>query len=124
MTGFGLLGHVSEMVRASGVGARLTLAAVPALPGALATLADGHRSSLHAGNLRIAPLVAGYERLAADPRVQLLFDPQTSGGLIAGVPADRARECVAALHALGCVGATVVGEVVALREGEPPLALV
>ena len=124
VTGFGLLGHVSEMVHASGVGARLMLAAVPALPGALATLADGHRSSLHAGNLRVAPQVAGYERLAADPRVQLLFDPQTSGGLIAGVPADRARECVAALHALGCVGAAVVGEVVALREGEPPLALV
>ena len=124
VTGFGLLGHLSEMVRSSGVGARLTLAAVPALPGALATLADGHRSSLHAGNLRISPLVAGYGRLSADPRVQLLFDPQTSGGLIAGVPAARARECVVALHALGYVAATVVGEVVAPCEGEPLFALV
>jgi selenide,water dikinase len=124
VTGFGLLGHLSEMVRASGVAARLSLGAIPALAGALTTLASGHRSSLHAGNLRIAPLVGGFERLAEDPRVQLLFDPQTSGGLIAGVPADRARECVAALHALGCVAATVVGEVVAPGEGEPLLALV
>ncbi|MFZ9508641.1 MAG: selenide, water dikinase SelD [Burkholderiaceae bacterium] len=124
VTGFGLLGHLHEMVRASGVAARLSLGAIPALAGALSTLASGHRSSLHAGNLRIAPLVGGFERLAEDPRVQLLFDPQTSGGLLAGVPADRARECVEALHALGCVAATVVGEVVAPGEGEPLLALV
>jgi len=123
VTGFGLLGHVSEMVRASGVGARLDRSAVPALPGAVTTIAAGHRSSLHAGNLRIATLVAGFESIQADPRVQLLFDPQTSGGLVAGVPADRALECVAALRALGYAQASVVGEVVPLVEGEPLLAV-
>ncbi|NBQ89096.1 MAG: bifunctional NADH dehydrogenase FAD-containing subunit/selenide, water dikinase SelD, partial [Betaproteobacteria bacterium] len=121
VTGFGLLGHLSEMTRASGVGARLRLDAVPALAGALDCLAAGHRSSLHAGNARVAALVADYEQVAHDPRVALLFDPQTSGGLIAGVPAERAAACVSALHALGYWGAACIGEVLPGRDDALPV---
>ena len=123
VTGFGLLGHLTEMTRASGVGARLSLNAVPALEGVLDCLAAGHRSSLHAGNARVAALVANYEQVAHDPRVALLFDPQTSGGLIAGVPAERADACLHALHALGYQAAACIGEVLPSSDDLLPIRL-
>jgi selenide, water dikinase len=86
VTGFGLAGHLSEMLRASGVGAQLRSDAVPALPGALPLLAAGWRSSFHATNARAVrtPAVAGN---SASTVLDLCFDPQTSGGLLAAVPA-------------------------------------
>jgi selenide,water dikinase len=124
VTGFGLLGHLTEMTRASSVGARLALESVPALPGALQSLAQGHVSSLHAGNRSVEALIACPDHLAGDPRLHLLFDPQTSGGLIAGVPPDRVQACLAALHAQGYDRAAVVGEVVRLDHDAPPIRLV
>ncbi|MGQ9365765.1 selenide, water dikinase SelD [Azospirillum sp. ST 5-10] len=111
VTGFGLHGHLMEMLEASGTDAVLDLDAVPALPGALDTLAAGWLSTLHPAN-------AAGRRLDADgPRAALLFDPQTAGGLLAGLPADRADACVAALRALGCADAAVIGTVT-VRAGE------
>ena len=124
VTGFGLLGHLTEMTRASSVGARLALESVPALPGAVQSLAQGHVSSLHAGNRSVEALIACPDHLAGDPRLHLLFDPQTSGGLIAGVPPDRVQACLAALHAQGYHRAAVVGEVVGLDHDVPPIRLV
>ncbi|KAA2235535.1 selenide, water dikinase SelD [Salinarimonas soli] len=114
VTGFGLAGHLDEMLRASGTGARLDLDAVPALPGALDMLAAGIVSTLHEANAHV-PLVGA---ASADPRVALLFDPQTAGGLLAGVPEERAQACLAALAKSG-VAAAIVGRV----EAEPGLRL-
>ncbi|MDP7693424.1 MAG: selenide, water dikinase SelD, partial [Vicinamibacterales bacterium] len=90
VTGFGLLGHLVEMTKASGVDARLALSSVPVLDGALETSGAGLLSSLHPHNVRLRRAVADVERAATDPRYPLLYDPQTAGGLLAGVPADRA----------------------------------
>jgi selenide,water dikinase len=112
VTGFGLLGHLSEMLRASATGARVDAAALPALPGALELLAAGVTSSLHRTNLSS---VAGFA--VADgvtpARLALLVDPQTSGGLLAGVPAAAAAGCVLALVEAGYPDACVIGEVTA-----------
>jgi len=86
VSGFGLAGHLGELLRASGVSASLDLGALPALPGALDLLAAGVRSSAHAQNealpegLRLPPGAASH------PAYPLLFDPQTSGGLLFGIP--------------------------------------
>jgi selenide, water dikinase len=99
VTGFGLLGHLLEMLSASLVDARLDPDAIPALDGALDLLAAGIASSLHAGNQpALATLIDAdpYSPLAA-----LLIDPQTAGGLLAGVPADHTSACLAELHAAG-----------------------
>ena len=123
VTGFGLLGHLVEMTRASGVDARLDLAAVPVLDGALETARAGLLSSLHPHNVRLRRAVDDPEAHAADPRYRLLYDPQTAGGLLAGVPADRADACVADLAAQGYPQAAVVGAVEPRGDHGPPVRL-
>jgi len=110
VTGFGLLGHLGEMLRASAVGAEVDAVAVPALPGARELLGQGIASSIQAANARVlgdydcAPSIPGALR-------DLLVDPQTSGGLLAGIPGDQADACVAALRAAGYPDACVIGTV-------------
>ena len=85
VTGFGLGGHLSNICAASGIGADITLDAVPLLDGALDLASKGIRSSLWAKNR------ASVDAQAPEtPRVDLMFDPQTAGGLLAAVPADVA----------------------------------
>ena len=116
VTGFGLLGHLLEMLSASGVDARLDPDNIPALDGALDLIAVGIASSLHAGNRSALAALADADRettLAA-----LLIDPQTAGGLLAGVPADRATACLAELHRAGYRAAEI--GVVESRNGAMP----
>ena len=100
VTGFGLLGHLVEMLRAGGTDAELDLAAIPRLPAADALVERGFRSSLHAANAAFGVALEGLD--SGDARAALLFDPQTSGGLLASVPAARADACMGALAASGC----------------------
>jgi selenide,water dikinase len=116
VTGFGLLGHLLEMLRASGVDAVLDPEAIPALDGALPLLARGITSSLHAEN--IAALAALGRAAEGQEIGPLLIDPQTAGGLLAGVPAARASACLAQLHELGH-RAAVIGRVAQASGGEP-----
>ena len=116
VTGFGLAGHLLEMARASGAGVSVGLAAVPLLDGALDLARLGVFSSLHEQNLRAREAVRADAGVLVDPAAQLLFDPQTAGGLLASVPADRAEACVEALRAAGCPRAAVVGVVLAEDE--------
>ena len=110
VTGFGLLGHLSEMLRGSGCGVSLRLKEIPLLPGALLMAKQGVASSLQAAN---ALALADFT-LAADldtERLGLLSDPQTSGGLLASVPALRADACLEALQAQQ-IDAARIGEIV------------
>jgi selenide,water dikinase len=107
VTGFGLAGHLREMLDASGVAACLSLEALPALPGALELAARGVESTLAPDNLAG---LRGVATIGNDPRSALLVDPQTSGGLLAGIPAASAAVCLDALTAAGMTAA-VVGEV-------------
>ncbi|MBS0561676.1 MAG: selenide, water dikinase SelD [Proteobacteria bacterium] len=116
VTGFGLAGHLTEMLRASGVAAVLDPDAVPALEGARELAAEGIESTLAPANRAALP------GASAEPSVALLFDPQTSGGLLAGVPGARAAGCVAALRAAG-IEAAVVGRVLAAASGRATIAL-
>jgi selenide, water dikinase len=109
VTGFGLIGHLGEMIKASHVAAQLDLAAVPLYAGVLSLARAGIASTLLPENLWLAD-VLGSE--VDDTARAILFDPQTSGGLLAGVPAAQAEKCVAQLIASGCAGAAIVGQIV------------
>jgi selenide,water dikinase len=112
VSGFGLAVHLGEMLRASGVCARIDLATLPALPDAPQLLASGLRSTFHAQNEEASAPLAWAPGCAGDPRAALLFDPQTSGGLLFGATPARAREAVSALREHGDCEAAVIGEVV------------
>lgn len=115
VTGFGLLGHLGEMLRAAGLAARLDPAAVPLLPGVAEALASGIRSTLHTANAAALADLLPPEMLAR-PESQALLDPQTAGPLLAGLPADRAGACLAALHRRG-IPVALIGEVEAGAPG-------
>ena len=111
VTGFGLLGHLAGLVEASGVDAEIDLDAVPFLDGAEETMRMGIESTLQPENMRLSRHVANHEEVRGDRRYRLIYDPQTAGGIVAGVPADRADACVAALGERGYGAAARIGSV-------------
>jgi selenide,water dikinase len=113
VSGFGLAGHLGEMLRASGCAATLRLERLPALPGALALLGRGVRSSYHEQNTGSRRGISADPAVAHRPAGELLFDPQTSGGLLFGVTPEREQETLAALHRAGDAEAAAIGEVTA-----------
>jgi selenide,water dikinase len=119
VTGFGLLGHGLEMARASGARLVFDAAALPALDGALDLARGGVETGGAAHNRRY---VAGALEIGAgvpSEIVALAHDPQTSGGLLAAVPADRLEAVEADLHQAGVpharIGRVDAGEGVGLR---------
>ena len=106
ITGFGLLGHASEMAQASGCTIQIDAAHVPLLPGARELVrgnipGGGRTNRQHFG--AVTDVGAG-----VDPDVlDLLFDPQTSGGLLIAVAAAAVPAAAAGLAAAGCLAATV-----------------
>ncbi|MCB0324176.1 MAG: selenide, water dikinase SelD [Bdellovibrionales bacterium] len=123
ITGFGLAGHLLEMLTASRCDARLDVQCIPALPGALEVLAQGIASSLQQENRRIADAIQHTRSGPTDPYFELLFDPQTAGGLLASVPAAEAEACLAALKAQGYAASAVIGEVTAQANEHPRIVL-
>src|SRR6185295_8270383 len=84
-------------------------------PGALELLARGERSTFHEENARLRRAFSIHRELVGDPRLELLFDPQTAGGLLFAVPAAAAAGLLPRLAAAGFPAAAVVGEVTAPR---------
>ena len=123
VTGFGLLGHLVEMVRASGVDAVLHLASLPLLDCARETLGMGIFSSLQPQNLRLRRAVRNLEEAARHPLYPILFDPQTAGGLLASVPPEAAAGCLAALRAGGYARAAIIGRVAPRSDALAPVVL-
>ena len=118
VTGFGLMGHLIEMLQASAVDAALDLDAIPLLAGVAALSASGIASTLKPDN---ESAVAAYHGRAAHIAYPLLFDPQTAGGLLCGVPKDRAAACLAALRHAAAPDAAIIGTVTE-RQGDDPMA--
>lgn len=118
VTGFSLIGHLHHMATAAGVSARIDATQLPALPHALRLARLGiypggtDRNRAHFGNA--VDLPDGIE----DGLVRLLFDPQTSGGLLISVPDSRFAKLVELLNRSG-VPAAIIGEIIA--QGKSPI---
>ena len=123
VTGFGLLGHLVEMLRASGVDAEIDLGSLPVLDGALECLGQGIFSSLQPENVRLRRAIRNLEAAAAHPRYPLLFDPQTAGGLLASVPEAETDACLADLRNAGYTRSTVIGRVLDPDGAPAPVVL-
>ena len=112
VSGFGLIGHLGEMLTASDVAAELDLSATPTYRGVLDLARTGAASTLLPENLELLRLTHGE---IDDPTKAILFDPQTSGGLLAGISADQSADCLAKLRSVGYEHAAVIGRVVGTR---------
>jgi len=111
ITGFGLARHAMNLSKRVGAkGCILNLPDLPLLPGADLLLSSGVRSSLHEQNreaVTIAPHLLG-ETAELLARLEVLFDPQTSGGLLGALPQENAQNLINRLHENG-YDAAIIG---------------
>lgn len=115
ITGFGLAGHLLEMLDASRLSARLDAARVPLLKGFPNVVDAGIVSTLQNDNAK-----QGCRIQSSAPLPVWLFDPQTSGGLLAAVKPARLAETLDCLHAAGFDESAAIGDVKALEAGGAP----
>jgi len=115
VTGYGIAGHGFEMARASGVTLEMAIDSLPVMDEALAMYKKGmttgvnkHNRELVSGNMIMDCPLPEWHR-------EIVFDPQTSGGLLASVPAEQAGSLVDALHQAGVAASCVIGRVTALE---------
>lgn len=115
VTGFGLLGHLAEMLQASDVSATIDVATVPILPGAVDIATDGH---VPGGTKRNFQAVKGVVDFGETPSAvqTILVDAQTSGGLLLAVHEDDLDGLVAAIVEGGDIAA-VIGRIDAPVDG-------
>jgi len=109
VTGFGLLGHLLEMLDADNLGATLIAEQLPLIPGAAKCIERGWLSSLQPQNARAYTAVENPQEWQSLPHWALLADPQTSGGLLAAVPQEHAETCMRDLLQSGCGQAAIIG---------------
>ena len=111
VTGFGLAGHLVEMARASLCSLKLNSELVPILDGALESASMGLvPAGAHANRGFFSSWITLMSTVPLE-RQDLMFDPQTSGGLVVGIPADRATEFRKAIVKAGIEVAAEIGEV-------------
>ena len=121
ITGFGILGHSLEMAKGSGLQIDLIFNRLPLYPHALKMYQKGESTGSNKANRRLAE---GFWKVTASiafEEEELLFDPQTSGGLLLAVPAGQCDDLLTGLKAAGIEAAAHVGEVV---ESQKPLVRV
>jgi selenide,water dikinase len=116
VTGFGLLGHLLEVCRGSGLAARIPWAALPILERAQGLARQGFNTGAAGRNWRSYGEAVTLPADLAEWQHNLLCDPQTSGGLLVAVAAARAEEVLALFHARGYAEAAIIGE---LEAGNP-----
>ena len=123
ITGFGLAGHLLEMLESRNAEAEIDLNSVPSLAGAIECLNSGITSSLHRDNALAMTSISNTESFNNDSRLQLLFDPQTSGGLLACVKSEGAEHCLRELLKAGYAGAKIIGNVGSTGAEKPAIIL-
>jgi selenide,water dikinase len=117
ITGYGLLGHAYEMAVASGVAFRFHAETLPVLEGALEYATQKQIPGGAGRNKLYLEGKVKFERAMDDDRYEILFDPQTSGGLLMAVPPAALDTLIRALDSRG-VAHWVIGEITSAKEGQ------
>lgn len=114
VTGYGVLGHLGNLLHQSGVAAEITADAPPILPGVLELIQAGHISAGAKRNLKDSAAQVDFDKTREESKM-ILADPQTSGGLLMSVPAEHANRLMELLRD-DAPSATIIGRV---TEGTP-----
>ncbi|MFH0780881.1 MAG: selenide, water dikinase SelD [Pseudomonadota bacterium] len=118
VTGFGLLGHLVEMAAGAGVHCLIEFAGLPFYDGAQAMYDKGQTTGSNKANRAlVARYLLVFERSLSKSQEELLYDPQTSGGLMLALPKAQAPRLVADLYSAGIGCAAIIGEIVAGAPG-------
>jgi selenide,water dikinase len=123
VTGFGLAGHLLEMLETSGAAARVFLDAIPLLPGARETIERGIESSLAPENRRIQTKISARSSQRETAAYKVLFDPQTCGGLLLGVAAEKSERLLEAFRRAKLPAPVCIGDVISPENGRKPLTI-
>jgi selenide,water dikinase len=110
ITGFGIAGHLFEIAAGSGAKVRLTYSTLPIYPNALEMYRKGDSTGSNLANRAMVHEHLAIRTSLAEHEEQLLFDPQTSGGLLLSVPGDEAEDLISALDNAGVAIAARVAE--------------
>jgi len=110
VTGFGLLGHACEMIEKTDVGLRISASRVPLIEGALEYASMGLIPGGAYRNRDFRSPMVDVDPSLPDDTTVVLFDPQTSGGLLVSVDARVAEKLIERLHDLGMWDASLIGE--------------
>ena len=121
VTGFGVAGHLLEMLSDSRLQATVYAEKIPILPGAALLFEQGISSSLQPDNLLVVDKIFTQDRSRKSTQLNLLVDPQTSGGLLAAVPSNKAEQCLNELLSSGYT-ASIIGKL-SVCEGIFPIIL-
>lgn len=121
ITGFGILGHCLEMARGSGVSITLQFDALPLYPNALEMYRKGQTTGSNKANQLLVRNDLVLNRHLDTAQSGILFDPQTSGGLLLSVPEVEADRLMDAVKSAGITSARIIGEALA---GPPSLQIV
>lgn len=118
VTGFGLLGHLREMVQGGNVGASIAASYVPLLPAVEALAEQGAVPGGTRANMRSTHSAVEYDTTLTDTMRLILNDAQTSGGLLIAVPAEKSARLVEDMRAAGVTAAAVIGEILPEPKGK------
>jgi len=109
VTGFGLLGHLKEMVSGAGLRANLDIASIPVLEDAWDFAAAGTIPGGTKNNLAYVEGIVQWQDNTPEMMKFILADAQTSGGLLISLPSEQANDLVTRLHEAGITRAAIIG---------------
>lgn len=121
VTGFGIAGHLLEVAKGSGAKALLTYSDLPLYSGSLDMYAKGETTGSNSQNRKMCVGHLQIDTDLTETEEEILYDPQTSGGLLLCIPADQVDQLLGELSRAGVEHAVRVGEIV---EGEPGVVVV
>jgi selenide,water dikinase len=123
VTGFGLMGHLAQMAIQSGVTSEIWSDALPLLPGALDAARQGIFSGANERNAEFSDALADFEAGVGEDIKAVLYDAQTSGGLLIAFPPEQAEPALADLRKAEVSGAAAIGRIVGRSKGGIRVAL-
>ena len=122
VTGFGLAGHGLEMVGDTAITIEIRIAALPIMDEALEMYKKGMTTAVNAPNRKLVTPALKMDPALSNWHQEIVFDPQTNGGLMVALPERQSQELVAALHSAGIQAAAIIGRVTE-KQGDVSLVI-
>jgi len=119
ITGFGLMGHLVEMILSSGVSAEIDMARLPVFAGARECLENDILPGAIERNQEYAMARVHVPETVHEKHIPILYDPQTSGGLLISLAENAAESYIKRMHGLGHTSTTAIGRIFEKRKDKP-----